>query len=39
MFDAVISETMKEYGIEIILTEDDKHFEALGIYAKNPLVE
>jgi len=39
VFDAVISETMKEYGIEIILTEDDKHFEALGIYAKNPLVE
>ena len=39
VFDAVISETMKDYGIEIIFTEDDKHFEKLGVYARNPLVE
>ncbi|ODS36659.1 hypothetical protein BEH94_11755 [Candidatus Altiarchaeales archaeon WOR_SM1_SCG] len=30
VFDTVISETMKEYRIEIIFTEDDRHLRRLG---------
>ncbi|PKP59016.1 MAG: hypothetical protein CVT89_01750 [Candidatus Altiarchaeales archaeon HGW-Altiarchaeales-2] len=38
IFDVVISETMKENGIEVILTEDN-HFEKLGVYMDNPFVK